>query len=101
MICEPKQGLRQVDIVARRNKTEFAHSMKPADLHPDAPVIRVALDSPMRIVAFLHEAFPAEQVCKLVRRLEFHTISRRVSWLNIAEIERVVCSNARPRLARS
>jgi hypothetical protein len=44
----------------------------------------------MRIVAFLHEAFSAEQVCKLVRRLEFHTISRPVSWLNIAEIERAV-----------
>jgi hypothetical protein len=84
-----------VDIVDRRTKSEFAHSMKPiADLYPDASVIRVVLDSlNTHKLASLHEAFPAGQARNLVWRLEFHATPRHGSWLNIAEIELAVLSN--------
>lgn len=74
MICEPKQGFRHVDITDRRTKIEFAHSMKQmADLYPEASVIRVVLDNlNTHKMAFLYEAFPAEQAHNLARRVEFH-----------------------------
>jgi len=88
MIYEPKQGFRQGNIVDRRTKIEFAHTMKSiADLYPDASVIRVVLDNlNTHKVASLHESCPAEQARNLVRRLEFHTTPRHGSWLNSAEI---------------
>ena len=95
MICEPKQGFRQVDITDRRTKIEFAQSMKHiAELYPDASVIRVVLDNlNTHKVASLYEAFPAEQARTLARRLEFHYTPKHGSWLNIAEIELAVLSN--------
>jgi hypothetical protein len=95
MICEPKRGFRQVDVTDRRTKIEFAQSMKHiADLYPEATVIRVVLDNlNTHKMAFLYEAFPAEQARELARRLEFHYTPKHGSWLNIAEIELAVLSN--------
>jgi len=95
MICEPKQGFRQVDITDRRTKIDFAHSMKHVDeLYPEASVIRVVLDNlNTHKVASLYEAFPAEQARTLARKLEFHYTPKHGSWLNIAEIELAVLSN--------
>lgn len=96
MICEPKQGFRQVDITDRRTKIDFAHSMKHvAELYPEASVIRVVLDNlNTHKVASLYEAFPAEQARNLARKLEFHYTPKHGSWLNIAEIELAVLSNS-------
>ncbi|MGZ8915449.1 MAG: IS630 family transposase, partial [Methylobacter sp.] len=45
MICEPKQGFRQVDVTDRRTKIDFAHSMKHVvERYPEASLIRVVLD---------------------------------------------------------
>lgn len=46
MICEPKQGRRDVLIMERRTKIEFAHCMRHiVATYPDAEVIRVVLDN--------------------------------------------------------
>ncbi len=46
MICEPKCGWREVLVMARRTKIEFAHCMKHiVECYPDADVIRVVLDN--------------------------------------------------------
>jgi hypothetical protein len=84
-----------VDVTDRRTKIEFAQSMKHiADLYPEATVIRVVLDNlNTHKMAFLYEAFPAEQARELARRLEFHYTPKHGSWLNIAEIELAVLSN--------
>ena len=96
MICEPKRGFRQVDIMDRRTKIDFAHCMKHiSDLYPEATVIRVVLDNlNTHKVASLYEAFPAEQARALARRLEFHYTPKHGSWLNMAEIELAVLSNS-------
>jgi hypothetical protein len=95
MICEPKQGFRQVDVTDRRTKIDFAHSMKHvAELYPEAYLIRVVLDNlNTHKVASLYEAFPAEQARTLARKLELHYTPKHGSWLNIAEFELAVLSN--------
>jgi hypothetical protein len=95
MFCEPKRGFRQVAITDRRTKIEFAHCMKQiADLYPDATVIWVVLDNlNTHKIAYLYEAFPAEQAREWARRLELHYTPKQGSWLNSAEIERAVLSN--------
>ncbi|WP_367113729.1 transposase [Propionivibrio sp.] len=46
MICEPKRGWRDVLIMERRTKVEFAHCMRHiVAAYPDAEVIRVVLDN--------------------------------------------------------
>ncbi len=96
MICEPKQGFRQVDITDRRTQIDFAHSIKHiAELYPEASVIRVVLDNlNTHKVSSLYEAFPAEQARNLARRVEFHYTPKHGSWLNSAEIELAVLSNS-------
>lgn len=95
MICEPKRGLREVQVTERRTKIEFAHSMKRiAELYPEATTIRVVLDNlNTHKVASLYEAFAPEEARALARRLEFHYTPKHGSWLNIAEIELAVLSN--------
>jgi hypothetical protein len=95
MICEPKRGWRDVLVMERRTKVEFAHCMRHiVQSYPDAEVIRVVLDNlNTHKVASLYEAFPPEEARALARRIEFHYTPKHGSWLNIAEIELAVLSN--------
>lgn len=95
MICEPKQGWREVLVMERRTKIEFAHCMRHiVERHPDAEVIRVVLDNlNTHKAASLYEAFPPEEARAIARKLEFHYTPKHGSWLNIAEIELAVLSN--------
>lgn len=95
MICEPKRGWREVLVMARRTKIEFAHCMKHiVECYPDADVIRVVLDNlNTHKPASLYEAFPAEEARAIARKIEFHYTPKHGSWLNIAEIELAVLSN--------
>lgn len=95
MICEPKRGWRDVLVMARRTKVEFAHCMRHiVELYPDAEVIRVVLDNlNTHKAASLYEAFPPEEARAMARKLEFHYTPKHGSWLNIAEIELAVLSN--------
>jgi hypothetical protein len=95
MICEPKQGRRDVLIMERRTKVEFAHCMRHiVATYPDAEVIRVVLDNlNTHKAASLYAAFPPEEARAIARKIEFHYTPKHGSWLNIAEIELAVLSN--------
>jgi len=95
MICEPKRGWREVLVMARRTKVEFAHCMRHiVQTYPDAEVVRVVLDNlNTHKAASLYEAFPPEEARAIARKIEFHYTPKHGSWLNIAEIELAVLSN--------
>lgn len=95
MICEPKRGWREVLVMERRTKIEFAHCMRHiVEAYPEADVIRVVLDNlNTHKVASLYEAFPADEARAIARKIEFHYTPKHGSWLNIAEIELAVLSN--------
>ncbi len=95
MICEPKRGWRDVLIMQRRTKIDFAHAMRHiVECYPDAEVIRVVLDNlNTHKTASLYEAFAPEEARAIARKLEFHYTPKHGSWLNIAEIELAVLSN--------
>lgn len=95
MICEPKRGWREVLVMARRTRIEFAHCMRHiVNTYPDAEVIRVVLDNlNTHKAASLYEAFPPDEARAIARKLEFHYTPKHGSWLNIAEIELAVLSN--------
>ena len=95
MICEPKRGWRDVLIMERRTKVEFAHCMRHiVAAYPDAEVIRVVLDNlNTHKAASLYAAFPPEEARAIARKIEFHYTPKHGSWLNIAEIELAVLSN--------
>jgi hypothetical protein len=60
-----------------------------ADVHfPKAEHIRVVLDNlSTHSTGALYQAFPADQLKRLLRRLEFHYVPKHASWLNMVEIE--------------
>ena len=95
MICEPKRGWRDVLIMQRRTKIDFAHAMRHIiECYPDAEVIRVVLDNlNTHKTASLYEAFAPEEARAIARKLEFHYTPKHGSWLNIAELELAVLSN--------
>ena len=95
MICEPKRGWRNVLIMQRRTKIDFAHAMRHiVECYPDAEVIRVVLDNlNTHKTASLYEAFQPEEARAIARKLEFHYTPKHGSWLNIAELELAVLSN--------
>jgi hypothetical protein len=96
MICEPKRGWRQVLVMERRTKIEFAHCMRHiVQCYPEAEVVRVVLDNlNTHKMASLYEAFPPDEARAIARKLEFHYTPKHGSWLNIAEIELAVLSNS-------
>ena len=95
MICEPKRGWRDVLIMQRRTRIDFAHAMRHiVECYPDAEVIRVVLDNlNTHKTASLYEAFAPEEARAIARKLEFHYTPKHGSWLNIAELELAVLSN--------
>jgi hypothetical protein len=95
MICEPRRGWREVLVMERRTRIEFAHCMRHiVEAYPEAEVIRVVLDNlNTHKPASLYEAFPPEEARAIARKLEFHYTPKHGSWLNIAELELAVLSN--------
>ncbi len=93
--CEPKAGLRHLEVKAQRTTKDFARFMKRVadEFYPDAECIRVVLDNlnTHKPGAF-YETFAPEEARRLVKRLEFHYTPKHGSWLNMAEIELAVLS---------
>ncbi len=63
MICEPKRGWREVLVMERRTKIEFAHCMRHiVQCYPEAEIIRVVLDNlNTHKLASLYEAFSPQE----------------------------------------
>lgn len=91
-----RNGVRDVLVMERRTKIEFAHCMRHiVELYPAAESIRVVLDNlNTHKLASLYEAFPPEEARAIAKKLEFHYTPKHGSWLNIAEIELAVLSNS-------
>ncbi|MDR1247853.1 MAG: transposase [Treponema sp.] len=55
--------------------------------YPHAEKIVLVMDNlNTHTIASLYEAFPADEVLKMAKRLEIHFTSKHGSWLNMAEI---------------
>ena len=95
MVCEPKRGWREVLVMERRTRIEFAHCMRHiVEAYSEANVICVVLDNlNTHKPASLYETFPPEEARAIARKLEFHYTPKQGSWLNIAEIELAALSN--------
>jgi hypothetical protein len=93
--CEPKAGLRRLEVKAQRTTKDFAHFMKRVadEFYPHADCIVVVLDNlnTHKPGAF-YETFAPEEARRLARRFEFHYTPKHGSWLNMAEIELAVLS---------
>lgn len=88
--CEPKAGVRRLEVKAQRTTKDFAHFMKRVadEFYPDAECIVVVLDNlnTHKPGAF-YETFAPDEARRLARRFEFHYTPKHGSWLNMAEIE--------------
>jgi len=95
MICEPKRGWREVLVMERRTRIEFAHCMRHiVNAYPDAEVIRVVLDNlNTHKAASLYEAFPPEEARAIARGPAPATVVDQVGDQQRAEIELAVLSN--------
>lgn len=95
VLSDPFRGGCRVEATAQRTKQDFARCMKRLvdEGYPHAERIRVVLDNlNTHTEAALYEAFPPEEACRILRRLEFHHTPKHASWLNMAEIEISVLS---------
>jgi hypothetical protein len=69
---------------------DFAACMRElVDMHyPGAERIRAVLDNlSTHSTGALYQTFPADEVRRVLLRLEFHYVPRHASWLNVVEIE--------------
>jgi hypothetical protein len=69
---------------------DFAACMRElVDMHyPGAERIRAVLDNlSTHSTGALYQTFPADEVRRVLRRLEFHYVPRHANWLNVVEIE--------------
>jgi transposase len=81
---------RKVKVTDSRAAVDFAACMRElTDVHfPKAERIRVVLDNlSTHSAGALYQAFPACEVRRMLRRLEFHFVPKHASWLNMVEIE--------------
>jgi transposase len=90
VLLDARRPWRKVKVSGRRTAADFAACMRDlvdADF-PHAERIRVVLDNlSTHSAGSLHEAFPAAEAHRILRRLEFHFTPKHASWLNMAEIE--------------
>ena len=93
--CEPKMGLRHMEVKAQRTAKDFARFMKRIadEFYPHADCIRIVLDNlnTHKPGAF-YETFAPNEARRLAKRFEFHYTPKHGSWLNMAEIELAVLS---------
>jgi hypothetical protein len=89
-LLDANRPWRKVKVTERRTAQDFAVCMRdPVDIHyPKAERVRVVLDNlSTHTPAALYETFPAEEARRMLRRIEFHYVSKHASWLNMVEIE--------------
>ena len=90
ILYEPLSGKRYIRIKERYTMVDFAQCMKwlVDVLYPDAALIRVVMDNlGAHKPASLYEAFPPQEACRILKKLEFHFTPKHGSWLDMAEIE--------------
>ena len=99
IIVAPFVGWRQVEVTARRTQQDFAQILKDlVDVHfPQAQRITWVCDNlNTHKPSVLYARYEAPTARRIARRLEWVYTPKHASWLNIAEIEINMCSNAKP-----
>lgn len=90
MAVEFKAGRRTTKVTYRRTERDFAKFIKHlVDRgYPDAEVLRLVVDNlnTHNKNAF-YETYDAEEVERILSKVEFHYTPKHASWLNVAEIE--------------
>ena len=87
---EPKAGHREVEITARRTKSDFVAFVQylAQEVYAQACKIHLVLDNlNTHFRASFEEVMGLEAAAVFVSRLEFHYTPKHASWLNMAEIE--------------
>lgn len=90
MFTEPLAGWRDVSVREQRTKVDWALEM--AELlrtryAAAEKVILVCDNLNTHTMGAFYEAFPPEDACELVRRIDFRYTPKHGSWLNISENE--------------
>jgi hypothetical protein len=90
MMFEPLKARRQVKVMDRRTRKDFAACIRElVDVHyADAEKIVLVLDNlNTHSEGSLYEAFEPAEARRLAEKLEIHYTPKHGSWLNMAEIE--------------
>lgn len=90
MAIEPKGGHRQVEVTARRTKSDFvkfvSHLVKK--VYGGVQKIHFVLDNlNTHFRSSFEEVLGMKRATQLLKRVEFHYTPKHASWLNMAEIE--------------
>lgn len=87
---EFKAGKRTTRVTYRRTRRDFAKFIKHLvdKVYQDAEVLRLVVDNlnTHNKNAF-YEVYDAEEVERILSKVEFHYTPKHASWLNVAEIE--------------
>lgn len=88
---EPKGGYREVTVIKRRTKPDFAKEIRRiVDLprYAETSKIHFVLDNlNTHFEKSLIETFGKEEAERILSRIQFHHTPKHASWLNMAEIE--------------
>lgn len=90
VFTEPLAGLRHVEALEHRTKSDFAHQVKyfvDTNYPNHKKVILISDNLNTHNVSSFYEAFDPETARLLSRKIEFHHTPKHGSWLNVAEIE--------------
>jgi len=90
MANEPLKGKRNVKVLTRKTKKEWAHFVKDIayKYYPKAVKIRLVMDNlNTHKPSALYETFPPKEAKRIWDRFEFIYTPKHGSWLNMAEIE--------------
>jgi hypothetical protein len=88
---EPKGGHREITVIDRRTKPDFAEEMRRiADLprYRSAEKIHIVLDNlNTHFEKSVFETFEKEEAKRVLSKIQFRHAPKHASWLNMAEIE--------------
>lgn len=90
VMVDANRSWRKVKVTDRRANEDFAVCMRDlVDVdYPDADKVRVVMDNlSTHTASAIYQTFPAAELRRILRRLEFHYTPRHASWLNMVEIE--------------
>jgi len=90
MAVEFKAGKRTTKVTYRRTRRDFAKFIKHLvdKRYPDAEILRLVVDNlNTHNQTSFYETYDAEEVERILSKVEFHYTPKHASWLNVAEIE--------------
>lgn len=90
MAVEFKAGKRTTRVTHRRTRRDFAKFIKHLvdKVYPDAEVLRLVVDNlNTHNKTSFYETYDAEEVGRILSKVEFCYTPKHASWLNVAEIE--------------